>query len=235
MSALDLKFDYVRNINDTGITSYNAFFVPANPEILSDLSGQVLPRFEMPKFTIGAQDTAQFIFASFAAAETFYYSEYAVQALAYINQQMLGPDFDSTRLVNTLGDDDAMTAAKGVASASIALAAGATNSINATITLKDDKGVTIAAVQNIEVYISEASTGIGLTGDSASGNLTASTGTILTALTAKKHIKALTDANGVLVLNLVDAAKPNDQRFVVVVPGTGRLVVSAASGTSWGA
>lgn len=235
MSALDLKFDYVRNINEDGTVSYNAAFVPANPEIISDLGGAVLPKYEMPKFTLGTQDTASFIFTSFATAATFYYDTYAAAAMAFINANMNGPDFSETRMVNTLGDDDTITASKGVASASIALAAGATNSINATITLKDDKGVTIAAVQNIEVYISEASTGIGLTGDSATGNLTASTGTILTALTAKKHIKALTDANGVLVLNLVDSAKPNDQRFVVVVPGTGRLVVSAASGTSWGA
>ena len=115
----------------------------------------------------------------------------------------------------------------------IALAAGATNHITATYTMKDMAGATVTGVQRIEAYISEGATGIGLTADSASGALTASTGTILTAITAKKHAICLTDANGVLVLDLEDTAEPTDQYFVGVRP-FGSLVVSAASGTSWG-
>ena len=119
--------------------------------------------------------------------------------------------------------------------ATIALAAGATNSIDATITMKDMAGATVTGVQQVEVFITESATGaLGLTADAASGALTASTGVVLTALTAKKHIRAVTDTNGVLVLNLVDSAKPADQYFAVVRP-FGSLAVSAASGTSWGA
>lgn len=114
----------------------------------------------------------------------------------------------------------------------IALAGGANNHCRATITAKDAAGATVTGVQRVEVYISESATGIGLTADSASGALTAATGTILSVLTAKKHVIALTDANGVLVLDLEDSAEPADQYFVAVRP-FGSLVVSAASGTNW--
>jgi len=119
--------------------------------------------------------------------------------------------------------------------ATIALAAGATNSIDATITMVDMAGTTVTGVHEVEVFITESNTGaLGLTADSASGALTASTGVVLTALTAKKHITAVTDVNGVLVLNLVDSAKPADQYFAVKRP-FGSLILSAASGADWGA
>lgn len=117
----------------------------------------------------------------------------------------------------------------------IAIAAGATNSFDATITVKDAKGNTVAAVHNLEVWISEAATGIGLTADSYSGAVTASTGAVLTALTAKKHLIVSTAATGIAVINAVDSAKPADQYVVVKNPIGGTVTVSAASGTSWGA
>ncbi len=120
-------------------------------------------------------------------------------------------------------------------SATIVLAAGATNSINATITMVDNQGNTIAAVQDIQVFIVEDSIGAtGLTADTFSGALTASTGNILSALTATKHVIATTAATGILVLNLVASAKPADQYFCVRLPGSGKLIVSAASGANWG-
>ena len=119
-------------------------------------------------------------------------------------------------LTNT--DDDAFT---------IALAASATtDGIDITITARD------AAVQNFEFWVSEAATGAGLTADSASGALTASTGAILTALTAKKHVIAQTNASGSCVMTLVDSANPTDQYFCIATAG-GMAIVSAASGTNW--
>jgi hypothetical protein len=115
--------------------------------------------------------------------------------------------------------------------ASIVHAAGATNTLTATITLKDRSGAAIAAVHGIEVWISRDSDGSGLTATAASGTLTASTGTIRTALTAKKHVMLTTDANGIAVLALVDSAKTQGERFIVKMPG-GRLVVGAASVTA---
>lgn len=120
-------------------------------------------------------------------------------------------------------------------SATVALAAGASNTLTATITVVDGQGNTKAGVWPVEVWISEAATGIGLTADSYSGAVTATTGAVLTALTAKKHFKCVTAATGVLVLSAVDSAKPADQYFVVQPPYTPVLKVSAASGTNWGA
>ena len=114
----------------------------------------------------------------------------------------------------------------------VALAAGAANSFDATITAKDKDGVAIAGRQVLEVYVTSDAEGDGLTSTAASGALTASTGVILTALTAKKHVRLITNAAGVAVLNLVDSAKTQGERIVAVVPNTGRTVVSDATVTA---
>ncbi len=116
-------------------------------------------------------------------------------------------------------------------------AAGASNSIDVTITVKDGAGSTVAACHRLEVFITEDVNGaLGLTTDTFSGALTASTGKILSVLTSTKHVVCTTDVNGVLVLNLVDSAKPADQYFCVSPPMLGgRLIVSAASAAHWGA
>ncbi len=118
--------------------------------------------------------------------------------------------------------------------ATVALAAGASNTMTITITLKDGFGTAFGQRHRVEVYMSGSSTGAGLTSSSYSGALTATTGDILTALTAKKHVIANTNTSGVLVLSLVDSGKPATEYVCVVLPN-GRLIVSAASGTSWGA
>lgn len=118
--------------------------------------------------------------------------------------------------------------------AGIAYAASVTtDGLVATITVKDRNGDAIAAIHKLEVFISRASDGAALTTTSASGALTATTGMILSVLTAKKHITATTDANGVLVLLLVDSANTAGEKFVVVMPH-GRIVVGAATvGTNY--
>ena len=116
----------------------------------------------------------------------------------------------------------------------IALAASSTtDGMDITITVQDQGGNTVAQTHQLEIYMSEAATGIGLTGDTYSGTLTASVGAILSALTAKKHFTVVTAANGIFTGTLVDSANPADQYVVVVEPGTGKLTVSAASGTNW--
>ena len=113
-------------------------------------------------------------------------------------------------------------------SATIALAASATT---------DGMDITIqartAGVQNIEFWMSESATGIGLTGDTYSGALTAATGTILNVLTAKKHINVQTDATGLAVLLLVDSANPVDQYACVTNHSNGMAIVSAISAANW--
>lgn len=118
--------------------------------------------------------------------------------------------------------------------ASVALAAGATNGMLITITVQDADGNTLAGIYSLEVYMSEASTGIGLTADTYSGDLVASTGGIGAVRTSKKAWLLQTAATGIFAGTLTDSAKPADQYVVVVLP-SGQRVVSAASGTSWGA
>ena len=112
-------------------------------------------------------------------------------------------------------------------SATIALAASATT---------DGMDITIqartAGVQNIEFWMSESATGIGLTADAFSGALTAATGTILNVLTAKKHVNVQTDANGTAVILIVDSANPVDV-YAAVSGNNGLAIVSAISAANW--
>lgn len=117
-----------------------------------------------------------------------------------------------------------------ISSISIAYAASATtDGIEATFTVKDAAGAAIDAIHCLEVWISDDADGSGLTATAASGTLTAGTGTILTALTAKKHVSANTDANGVLMLLLVDSANTAGERFCVRNPANGKITVGAAT------
>lgn len=138
---------------------------------------------------------------------------------------MVNPGF-SMRTGHAL---DALPIAENV---TIALAAGAANSFNATITVKDKEGVAVPGIHTLDVWISDDADGSGLTATAASGALTASTGVILTALTAKKHVRLTTAATGIAVLNLVDSVKTQGERVVVTNPGTSRPVVSAATVTA---
>lgn len=120
------------------------------------------------------------------------------------------------------------------ATVTVALSKSATtDGMDITITVVDGDGNAIAAAHCLEVWISESSAGAGLTGDSYSGNVTAGTGAILTAFTAKKHFSLVTAATGIAVLTAVDSANPTDQYVCVRNPLNGRVIVSAASGTSW--
>jgi hypothetical protein len=124
--------------------------------------------------------------------------------------------------INLLGDT--------VANITIAYAAsGTTDGIEATYTVKDAAGTAIDAIHTLECYISDDANGSGLTATAASGSLTAATGTILTALTAEKHVSANTDANGVLTLLLVDDANTVGERFCVKNPANGKIIVGAAT------
>ena len=116
----------------------------------------------------------------------------------------------------------------------IALAASATtDGMDITVTVQDAAGTAIDAVHELEVWVSEDAQGEGLTGDTASGDLTWGTGTELQEIVSKKHYKVLTDVNGVAEATLVDSANPADQYIAVRHPVSGKVIVSAASGTSW--
>lgn len=128
------------------------------------------------------------------------------------------------------------TLARGDASPDVrvTLAPSATaNGMDIYIQAIASNGEALAGVHQLELWMSESSLGLGLTADTYSGALTAVKGSVLTAYTAKKHISAVTDANGLLQLLLVDTAKPADQFVAVRRPFDGGLIVSQASGSNW--
>lgn len=150
-----------------------------------------------------------------------------------------GEDLDPRNNLADLGDASVayanLTGNSAAVDVTIAIAAGAANVNAATITVTDANGATVAGVHALTVWLSEAATGIGLSADSYSGGLAATTGTILTEHVADKCALVLTAATGIAVLTLTDTAKPADQYWVVQKPVGGDLVVSAATGALWGA
>lgn len=108
-------------------------------------------------------------------------------------------------------------------------ASATTDGIEATFTVKDAAGTAIDAIHNLECWISDDADGSGLTATAASGALTAAAGTILTALTAKKHVSANTNSSGVLTLLLVDSANTAGERFCCRNPANGKIIVGDAT------
>lgn len=124
--------------------------------------------------------------------------------------------------------------ATGATTFTIALAAsGTTNGMDVTITAKDGKGNTVAAPTPVSFWMSNATTGIGLTASAYSGAVTATTGAFLTVLTAKKQFSAVTAATGILAFTIIDTVKPATEYVAIEAPSRRSLVVSGASGTNW--
>lgn len=120
------------------------------------------------------------------------------------------------------------------ASIQIALAASATtDGMDITFTMKDENGNTIPAVITFLWWISEDAQGEGLTADSYSGDVTTAVGTELAELTAKKLFIGQTTVAGVLQALAVASTNPTDQYVCAMNPVTGRVHVSAVSGTNW--
>lgn len=136
------------------------------------------------------------------------------------------------RLYNYLSKKAVATGA-GV-KAAIALAAGANNVMGITITVQDEDGNTVAGVHQLDVWASELSTGLALTGDTYSGDLVATAGYILASPTAKKRWTVLTAATGIFTGNLTDTAEPQDQYIVVKNPLGAGITVSAISAGKFG-
>jgi len=90
-----------------------------------------------------------------------------------------------------------------------AAAAGASNICEVTITVQNAIGGTLAGVFNLDVWLSDASTGAGLTGTSASGTVQvkSASGADLEVMTAKKAIRVQTLATGIYTLEITDSAK----------------------------
>lgn len=107
-----------------------------------------------------------------------------------------------------------------------------TDNIVVTITVVDAAAVAIDAVHKLEVFITDDDIGGVLTSTAASGNLTATGGAILSALTAKKHVTITTAATGIAILDLVDSANTVGERFCVVNPVNGKVIVGDETAAS---
>jgi hypothetical protein len=114
----------------------------------------------------------------------------------------------------------------GARNVTLTPAAGTANQSLVTLQLKDAAGNAIAVVTPIDVWLSDAATGIGLTGTTASGAVAAgASGTDLGVLTTKKAITSLTDATGKYILAITDTAKTG---FFVCAAVGSKIYVSAA-------
>lgn len=105
-------------------------------------------------------------------------------------------------------------------------AAGGANVAEVTITAKDAAGNTVAAVHHMDVWLSDAADGQGLTATTASGTVTAkaASGIVLSTYTAKKALRVQSLKTGVFVLEITDTAKT---AFKVCASIAGRTVVLA--------
>lgn len=98
---------------------------------------------------------------------------------------------------------DATFAAR-IPTAVATVSAEAANVVTVTIQAKDAQGTSLAERTIIECWLSDAAAGA-LTGTAPSGGVSATTGTIIKALTATTHLLAITDVSGVLVLKWTEA------------------------------
>ena len=95
-----------------------------------------------------------------------------------------------------------------IAGTTLTPAAGAANVCNVTIQLKDGAGTNMARIIPLIVYLSDSSTGAGVTATTASGTVVAgATGTDIVDLTSKKVKQVLTNASGSYTLAITDTSK----------------------------
>lgn len=107
------------------------------------------------------------------------------------------------------------------------IAAITTNTAGITMQVADGAGVAIAQVFELEWFLSDAATGVGLTATTASGAVgaAASSGADIYTKVSKKAGESQTLATGAYTLSILDTANTG---FYVgcYCPGTGRLFVS---------
>ena len=110
-------------------------------------------------------------------------------------------------------------------------AAGGANVSLITIQAVDYFGVAMSQVINFDLWLSDATTGAGLTATTASGAVAAgASGADLATLTTKKALRVQTDATGKYILSITDTAK-TAFKVCAQVPDSGVTVVGATLAT----
>lgn len=112
------------------------------------------------------------------------------------------------------------------ANITFAAASAAANVCEVTITVKDAAAATIASVFNLDVWLSDAATGAGLTGTTASGTVQAkaASGADIGTYTSKKALRVQTLATGIYILEITDTAKTGFYPCATL-PSTGATIV----------
>ena len=113
------------------------------------------------------------------------------------------------------------------------VAAGGADVAEVAITVRDSSGNAIAKPQILDVWLSDATTGAGLTGTAASGTVQAKSdsGADLQAVTAKKHLRVQTLATGVYTLEITDSGN-TAFKVCAAHPLTGQTIVLATLATA---
>ena len=102
---------------------------------------------------------------------------------------------------------------------SFASATDGSNKSKVTLRMVDYEGNNVAGCYLLDIILSDAATGAALTSATASGNVVAGAkGVDLEAVTAKKHLRVQTDADGIYELSITDTAKT---QFYVCAAGAG--------------
>jgi hypothetical protein len=114
----------------------------------------------------------------------------------------------------------------------ISAAAGAVQYYSdVTFQVSDLTGTAVAGVYVFDIWLSDAATGAGLTGTTASGGISAETsgGVVLSVYTAAKALKVQTNTSGAFVLRIIDSAKTGFYPVanVDIVPNIGAQLVAA--------
>lgn len=82
------------------------------------------------------------------------------------------------------------------------------NKTKVTCQLVDVEGTSVSKVMNFDLWLSDAASGAGLTGTTASGAVAAgASGADIATLTTKKALRVQTNASGVYILSITDTAK----------------------------
>lgn len=140
-------------------------------------------------------------------------------ALKEVESNMLYIDDYGNLVLNTVGKTAGQVQAGNTpafvvpgSASSIAISNGpgaSSNIANVTFQITDAGGNNVSGVFLLDIYLSDAATGIGLTATTASGGIAAaaSGGTVLDVLVAAKYLKVQTNATGAFILAITDTAK----------------------------
>lgn len=111
--------------------------------------------------------------------------------------------------------------------ATISIGTEAANAITVTVQLKDNGGANLARIGHVHAYLSDASTGVAISGTAPATSVAAgAAGKIVKELTTKLAWWLQSNSSGVINLVITETGTPT--WYLVIVLPDGRQVVSGA-------